>query len=73
MTRVLPQAPGAPYTEFGKECVLLFPLSVADGQVPLRSGGAARTEVPSAQGISRNWSRGASSLPSPACALLGGR
>ncbi len=26
-TRVLPQAPGGPYTENGKECVLFFPLS----------------------------------------------
>src|SRR2546423_214663 len=36
-TRVLPQGPGALYTEIGREFVLFFPLSAADGQVPLRS------------------------------------
>jgi hypothetical protein len=43
MTRVLPQAPGARYTEDGEVCVLVFPLSAADGRVPLRSRGALRT------------------------------
>src|SRR5438445_1243779 len=44
-TRVLPQAPGALYTENGEERVLVFHSSAADGQVRLRIAGQAEHQL----------------------------